>query len=313
MENYITPQKKYFTLDFYLKETYNSKVFKIALNGGFTCPNRDGTLSHLGCFYCSEAGSGDFAGRKEDTLSRQFQTVKEMMHQKWKDAKYIAYFQANTNTYAPIEKLQELFFPAISLDPNIVALSIATRPDCLPEDVLDLFSSLQEKTDVWVELGLQTIHEKTQKALNLGYTTEDFKNAVHALYTRGIKVIAHIINGLPGETEEMMLETLELLNTLPIFGIKIHSLYIQKNTILANIYQKRPFPLLTLEEYTNIVVRQIKRLRPDIVLHRINGDAPGSELIGPMWTRKKLVIMNEIDKTLNQNNWYQGMDYEKST
>lgn len=309
MENYITSQKKYYTLDYYLKETYNSKVFKVALNGDFTCPNRDGTMSHLGCFYCSEAGSGDFAGKKEDTLSTQFQTVKEMMHHKWKDAKYIAYFQANTNTYAPIEKLQDLFFKAISLDPNIVALSIATRPDCLQAEVLDLLCKLQEKTDVWVELGLQTIHEKTQKSLNLGYTTQDFITAVHALSKKGIKVIAHIINGLPHETEEMMFETLDLLNTLPIFGLKIHSLYIQKHTILADIYQKHPFDLLTLEEYTKIVVKQIKRLRPDIVLHRINGDAPASELIAPMWTRKKLVIMNEIDKTLNHNNWCQGMDY----
>lgn len=309
MEKYITPQKKYYTLDYYLKETYKSKVFKVALNGDFTCPNRDGTISHLGCFYCSESGSGDFAGKKEDTLAMQFQSVKEMLHQKWKDAKYIAYFQANTNTYAPLEKLQDLFFTAISLDPDIVALSIATRPDCLNPEVLDLLSSLQEKTDVWVELGLQSIHTNTQTALNLGYTTQDFIASVQALSARGIKVIAHIINGLPGETDEMMYETLELLNTLPIFGLKIHSLYIQQNTILARIYEKNPFKLLTLEEYTQIVVTQIKRLRPDIVLHRINGDAPGSELIAPMWTKKKLVIMNEIDKMLNHNNWYQGMDY----
>ena len=311
MQHYITSQKKYYTLDFYLKETYNSKVFKVALNADFTCPNRDGTISHLGCFYCSEAGSGDFAGNKEDTLQTQFETVKDMIHHKWPNAKYIAYFQANTNTYAPIDTLRSLFYNAISLDSNIVALSIATRPDCLNAAVLDLLAELSLKTDVWVELGLQTIHPTTQKSLNLGYTTEDFANATNALAQRNIKVIAHIINGLPGETFEMMQETINFLNKLPISGLKIHSLYIQRNTILAKIYEKNPFKLLTLEEYTNIVVTQLKHLRPDIVLHRINGDAPGAELIAPEWTRKKLVIMNEIDKVLNQHSYYQGMEYEK--
>lgn len=311
MYEFITPQKRYYTLDFYLKKTYNSKVFKVSLNGDFTCPNRDGTISNHGCIFCSEEGSGDFAGKRNSPLTEQFKTIKDIIHQKWKEAKYIAYFQANTNTYGPIEKLKELYEEAIRLDPNIVILSIATRPDCLSDEVVSYLGELNKQIKVWVELGLQTTNEKNQKFLNLGYNTKDFVNAVSKLRKHNIDCVAHIINGLPNETEQDMLSTAKLLNTLDLQGVKIHSLYIQENTILAKIYQDKPFKLLTLEEYVDITVKQLCLLKPQFIIHRINGDPPRNELIGPEWNLKKFVIMNEIDKKMRNENLYQGMYYQK--
>lgn len=310
MFDFITPQKKYHTLDFYLKKTYQSKVFKVSLNGDFTCPNRDGTISRHGCIFCSEEGSGDFAGERDKPLTIQFNTIRNIIHHKWPNAKYIAYFQANTNTYGPIEKLKSLYEEAINLDPNIVILSIATRPDCLNDEVIEYLASLNQKIKVWVELGLQTINEQTQKFLNLGYSTKDLVNAVNRLRKYNIDCIAHIINGLPNETFDDMINTAKFLNTLDLQGVKIHSLYIQKNTILSKIYEQNPFKLLTLEEYVDIVVKQLCLLNPSFVIHRINGDPPRDELVAPEWVLKKFVIMNEIDKKMRVDNLYQGIYYK---
>lgn len=303
---YLTNQHQYNSLDAYLKHRFNSKVFKVALNGNFTCPNRDGKISNQGCIFCSEKGSGDFAGDPDDDLDTQFNQVKSIIHQKWPQALYIVYFQANTNTYGPIEKLKNLFEKAIKLDPNIVSISIATRCDALNDEVLNYLEDLNKRIPVWIELGLQSIHPKTMEFLNLGYNLNNFQTAVNNLRKRNIEVIAHIINGLPNETKPMMLETIKYLNTLDIQGIKIHSLFILKNTILGHLYLKKPFPILTLEEYVDIVCEQLAHLRSDIIIHRINGDAPLKELIEPKWSIKKLVVMNEIDKEMKARNYFQG-------
>lgn len=312
MKQYINNQHRYFTLDYYYKQKYNSKVFKVALNGNFTCPNRDGTLSSEGCIFCSESGSGDFAGDKELPLSQQFNQIKDILLNKWPKAKYIPYFQANTNTYGPINKIRELFDEAITLDKDIVSIAIATRPDCINDEVLLYLSELNKRKPVTIELGLQTIHNQTAKIINRGYNLEVFKDCVERLNKYNIEIVVHIINGLPFETKEMMLETIKYLNTLNIQGIKIHSLFILQNTKLAQMYKDKQFEILSLDEYVDITVDQLSILRDDIVIHRINGDAPKNLLIEPKWSIKKLVVMNEIDKLMKQKNLYQGCKY-KST
>lgn len=307
MEDYINEQHRYYTLNYYLNKRFNSKVFKVALNGGFTCPNRDGKVSTRGCIFCSPSGSGDFAGNRNDPLNIQFNSVKDIIHLKWPNAKYIAYFQANTNTYGPIEKLRKIFYEAINLNPDIVALSIATRPDCLDEDVLELLNEINKSIPVWVELGLQTIHEETATFINRGYKLNVFEEAVKNLRKINIEVIVHIINGLPNETKEMMLDTVKYLNNFDIQGIKIHSLFILNNTPLGELYTKEKFKILSLEEYVDITTEQLALLDKNIVIHRINGDAPKDDLIEPIWSLKKLVVMNEIDKMMKQKNYYQGI------
>lgn len=303
---YFTDAKRYNALNEFYRQTFRSKVFKIPLNGDFTCPNRDGTLSYQGCVFCSEKGSGDFAGHPKEDLKTQFQTMKQIMTKKWPDGKYIAYFQANTNTYGPLEKLKLLFETALSLDDDVLGLAIATRPDCLPESILDYLEDLSKRTYLTVELGLQTIHEKSLDFINRGHDLDTFKNACMALRSRGISVVVHIINGLPGESADEMVSTARYLNKLDIQGVKIHMLYIQKNTTLAHLYAKQPFALLSMEEYVDIVVRQLEVLNDSIIIHRLTGDAPRSELIAPLWTLKKFVVTNEIDKCMRRMNTYQG-------
>jgi len=305
-------ERPYYTINDYYLKRFKTKVYKIALNGDFTCPNRDGTFSKSGCIYCSESGSGEFGGDKSLPLKTQFDHVKEMMSLKWKSGKYIAYFQANTNTYAPVEKLKELFEEALTLDSDIIGISVATRPDCLPEEVLDYLEDLNKRTFLIIELGLQTIHETTAKLINRGHDLLSFENAVTNLRKRNIHVVAHIINGLPHETKEMMLETLEKVNSYDIQGLKIHMLYILKDTPLEKYYSNTHFHVLTLEEYTSIVAEQIERLRPDIVLHRLTGDARKEDLIEPIWSLKKFVVTNEIDKRLRARHTYQGVYYDYS-
>lgn len=310
MENF-SHQHKYNTLTEYLEKRFNRKIFKVALNGNFTCPNRDGVISTRGCIFCSPSGSGDFAGNKNDSLEIQFEMVRNIIHQKWPKAGYIVYFQANTNTYKPLPELKALYEKAISLNENIVGISIATRPDCLDENILDYLSDLNKKIPVFIELGLQTINEKTSILINRGYKLNTFDNAVKALRQRNIEVIVHIINGLPHETENDMYETILHLNTLDIQGIKIHSLFVLENTELGKMYQEKQFDTLTLEEYVKITSNQIALLKPNIIIHRINGDAPKDMLIAPEWSLKKLVVMNEIDKYMKTNNLYQGKYYQK--
>lgn len=311
MKDYINLQHRYYYLDFYLKKRFNSKIFKVALNGDFTCPNRDGKISTEGCIFCSKSGSGDFAGDKSKDLKTQFMEVSSVIHKKWKDAKYIAYFQANTNTYGPLEKLKKIYEEAINLDKDIVALSIATRPDCLSTETLNYLEELNKRIPVWIELGLQTINEKTAILINRGYKLEVFEKAVNELRKRNIETIVHIINGLPYETKEIMLDTVKYLNKLDISGIKIHSLFILKDTPLGKMYQTNPFKVLSLEEYVDITTEQLAYLRDDIVVHRINGDAPKDLLIEPLWSIKKLVVMNEIDKKMKNKDYYQGIKYKK--
>jgi uncharacterized protein len=311
MINLMNHEKHYQTLNQYYLHKYNKKVFKIALDGGFTCPNIDGTVAKGGCTFCSAKGSGDFAGNRNDSLKVQFESQKQMMNQKWSDGYYIVYFQSNTNTHANLERLKELFEEAITLDPNIVMISIATRPDCLSDEIVSYLSDLNLRMPVQVELGLQTIFQKTANLINRGHNLASFDDAVLRLRKENIEIVVHIINGLPGETKKMMIDTVKYLNQKDIQGIKIHMLHVMEKTVMGAMYKKNPFPLLSLEEYVDIVVNQILWLRKDIIIHRLTGDAPSNLLIAPLWTRKKFVTTNEIDKALRKLNQFQGDLYEK--
>lgn len=305
MFKYSNTNKRYHTLDYFYKQKFNSKVFKVSLNAGFSCPNIDGTVGRGGCIYCSNLGSGEYAGNVKDDLITQFNEVKEMMNKKWPNSKYIGYFQAHTNTYAPVEILKEKYETILNLD-NVVGLSIATRPDAISDECLDYLEELNKKTYLTIELGLQTIHEKTSIFINRCHTLECFENMVKKLRERNINVVVHIINGLPYETKDMMIETVKYLNKLDIQGVKIHMLSILKNTKLGLMYKQENFPILTREEYIDIVCDQIENLRPEIVINRITGDPKVEDLIAPNWLIKKVTILNDIDKELVRRDTYQG-------
>jgi len=312
MFKYSNTNKRYHTLDYFYKNKFGTKVSKISLNAGFTCPNKDGTKGVGGCIYCSAVGSGDYAGNPTKSLTDQFMEVKEIMDKKWPNTKYIGYFQANTNTYAPVHILKEKYEEVLKID-GVVGLNIATRPDAITNECLDYLEELNKKTFLNIELGLQTIHETTTKLINRGHDLNCFINMVKELRKRNINVIVHIINGLPYETKEMMLETVKLLNTLDIQGIKIHMLHILKNTRLAELYEKEPFHVLTKEEYTNIVCDQLELLRPEIVINRVTGDPKVDDLIEPTWLTKKFTVLNEIDKEMARRDSYQGIKTNKVT
>lgn len=305
MFKYSDTNKRYHTLDYFYKHKFNSKVFKISLNTGFTCPNIDGTVGTKGCIYCSNSGSGEYGGDASKDLTTQFNEIKNMMLKKWPEGKYIGYFQAHTNTYAPINVLKEKYESILKLD-NVVGLSIATRSDSISEECLDYLEKLNNKTYLTIELGLQTIHQKTSTLINRCHTLENFENMVKKLRERNINVVVHIINGLPHETKEMMLETIKYLNKLDIQGIKIHMLHILKNTQLDNLYKNDPFHILTKEEYVDIVCDQLELLRAEIVINRITGDPKVDDLVEPSWLIKKFGVLNEIDKELVKRNSYQG-------
>ena len=266
-------EKRYYSLDYYLKQTYGEKLYKIALDGGMTCPNRDGTLGARGCIFCSSGGSGDFAGDRRTSITAQIEAGKAQSIRKHNGSSYIAYFQAYTNTYAPVSYLRSVFTEAIN-HPDIRILSIATRPDCLNDDVLALLAELNKKKPVWVELGLQTIHEETAQFIRRGYKLPVFEDALRKLRKIGITVIVHTILCLPGESREMMLDTIRYLNTQDIQGIKLQLLHILKHTDLADYYEKHPFYLPSREEYYELLGMCICNLRPDIVIHRLTGDGP---------------------------------------
>lgn len=310
MFKYSNTNKRYYTLDYFYKSKFNSKVFKVSLNAGFTCPNKDGKVGTKGCIYCSKSGSGEYAGNVKKDVVTQFNEVKEVMLKKWPKAKYIGYFQANTNTYAPVEVLKEKYEPILKLD-NVVGLNIATRPDSITEECLDYLTDLSKRTYLTVELGLQTIHEKTSILINRCHTLECFTNMVKKLRERNINVVVHIINGLPYETKDMMIETVKYLSDLDIQGIKIHALSILKNTELASLYEKEKFKVLSRDEYIDIVVEQLEYLREDIVVNRITGDPAVEDLIEPSWLIKKTTILNDIDKLMKQKDTYQGIMYKK--
>ena len=308
MENkfkYTIDNKRYHTLTYYYKEKFNSKVCKVSLNANFTCPNIDGKVGFGGCIYCSKLGSGEYAGNPKDDLIKQFEKGKEIMLKKWPNAKFIAYFQANTNTYAPIERLKECFEPFINKD-DCIGLSIATRSDSITDECLNYLEDINKRTFLIVELGLQTIHEKTSKLINRCSTLNNFDNMVKKLKEKNINVVVHIINGLPYETEEMMIDTVKHLNDLDIDGIKIHMLGVLKDTPLEKYYQKHKFHILTKEEYVNIVVKQLEHLDEKIVIHRLTEDPKKDDIIEPTWLTKKFTILNEIDKIMNNENLYQG-------
>lgn len=302
---YSDSNKRYHTLDYYYKNRFSSKVFKISLNAGFTCPNIDGTVGRGGCIYCSPLGSGDFAGKKEDDLEVQFENVKEILLKKWKKAKYIGYFQANTNTYAPVDTLKEKYEKILKKE-GVIGLNIATRADAINEECLAYLKELNKRTYLTIELGLQTIHEKTSHLINRCHTLECFEEMVKKLRKENIDVVVHIINGLPFETKEEMIETVKYLNNLDIQGIKIHMLHIIKNTKLATMYEKEKFPLLTKEQYIDIVIEQLEYLRGEIVIHRITGDPKLEDLVEPNWLLKKFCVLNDIDKEMVKRNTYQG-------
>ncbi|MBR3660417.1 MAG: TIGR01212 family radical SAM protein [Bacilli bacterium] len=302
--------KRYYTLDSFYKEKFGCKIAKVSLNANFTCPNRDGTKGVGGCIYCSSLKSGDYAGNINQDIIEQFNSIKKVMLNKWPNAKFIGYFQAGTNTYASVDKLKSLFEPIISLS-NVLGLNIATRPDSISDECLDYLSDLNKRTYLTIELGLQTIHDKTSKLINRSHSLKEFEEMVLKLRKRNINVVVHIINGLPYETKEMMLETMKYLNNLDIQGIKIHMLHIIKNTKLAKMYEEEPFHVLTKNEYIDIVVSQLELLRPSIIIHRITGDPKVEDLIEPKWLIKKFVVLNDIDKELKKRDTYQGKALEK--
>lgn len=307
---YSNSNKRYYTLDYFYKQKFHSKVFKVSLNAGFSCPNKDGTKGYGGCIYCSKLGSGDYAGKREKSLVEQFEDVKKIMLNKWPNSKYTAYFQANTNTYAPVAELKEKYESVLHLE-NVVGINIATRPDSITEECLDYLEKLNKETYLTIELGLQTIHEETSKLINRGHDLTCFEEMVKKLRSRNINVVVHIINGLPYETKEMMLETAKYLSNLDIQGIKIHMLHILKDTALANLYEKEKFHVLTREEYVDIVCSQLELLREDIVINRITGDPNPDDLIEPTWLIKKFGVLNEIDKEMVRRDSYQGTKYKK--
>lgn len=308
---YSDSNKRYYTLDYYYKHKYGCKIAKISLNMGLTCPNKDGKVGYGGCIYCSKLGSGEYAGDKNKPLKEQFDEVKNVMIKKWPSAKFIAYFQANTNTYAPIEKLKKAWEEVLTYD-NVVGINISTRPDAIEKECYDYLEELNKKTDLVVELGLQTIHDKTSKFINRCHDLNSFETALNELNKRGIKVLVHVMFSLPYETKDMMLDTIKYLSNKNIWGIKIHMLHILKGTLLAKIYEQEKFSILTKDEYVQIVCDSIELLPENIVINRLTGDPKVDDLIEPFWLVKKFCVLNDIDKEMTRRDSYQGKMYKRS-
>ena len=303
--------KPYYSLHAMLQERFHEKVYKLSLNGGMTCPNRDGTLGTRGCIFCSAGGSGDFAADRLLSVTKQIEQQKALIAKKRPVHKFIAYFQAYTNTYAPVPYLEKLFRGAIC-HPDIVALSIGTRPDCLGDDVLDLLDRLNRIKPVWVELGLQTIHEDTARYIRRGYALDCFEKAVKDLRARSLEVIVHTILGLPGEDRERTLQTIRYLNGQPIQGIKLQLLHVLKGTDLALDYERGLFETLTMESYLTLLIACLERLSPDIVVHRLTGDGPKDLLIAPVWSSAKRTVLNELHRRMKLENTWQGRLYHST-
>lgn len=296
----------YNDLNSYLKNTFGCKVYKLSLSGGMTCPVRDGKIHNKGCIFCSSDGSGTFCEKDPSDISAQIERAKQRVQNKIKDGKYIAYFQDFTNTYADVSYLKKIFTAAIN-HPDIVALSIATRPDCLPQDVLQLLENLNKIKPVWVELGLQTIHEETAEYIRRGYKLPVFDEAVRALKEIGVEVIVHVILGLPFETKEMMLKTVEYVAKSGADGIKLQLLHVLKNTDLEAEYLSGKFETLTLDAYIDILIDALKILPREMVVHRLTGDGAKRDLISPLWSADKKNVLNRINKALKEQNVIQGL------
>ena len=303
--------KRYHTWNYHLRHTFGTKVMKISLNAGFTCPNIDGSKGVGGCTYCSSSGSGDFAGNPAQKLMQQFEEVRTRMHKKWSEGKYMPYFQAHTNTYAPVSVLRERFEPVLR-QPDVVGLSIATRADCLEDDVLDYLSELNNRTYLLVELGLQSIFDETGEKINRCHTYAEFLEGYRKLRERNIKVCVHLIDGLPGESREMMIESAKVVAALKPHCVKLHLLHVLKGTPIAAQLEKGEFKLLSLEEYVDIIVSQLEFFSPETIIQRLTGDGAKDDLIGPLWSLKKFVVLNEIDKEMLRRDTWQGKKYRNT-
>ena len=301
--------KPYHSFDYMLKERFGEKIYKVALDAGMTCPNRDGTLGSRGCIFCSAGGSGDFAGSRQDSITQQIEKQAASIRQKRGVAKFIAYFQAYTNTYAPVDYLRKIYTEAIS-HPDIVAISIGTRPDCLGEDILQLLDELNQKKPVWVELGLQTIHETTARYIRRGYPLSCFEQAVSELRKRNLDVIVNTILGLPGESKNDILSTIEYLNHGDIQGIKLQLLHVLKGTDLAEDYLAGKFQVYSMEEYLELVIDCLEHLNPEIVIHRLTGDGPKDLLIAPLWSSAKRTVLNTLHRECKLRHAFQGKQYK---
>ncbi len=302
--------KRYHTLNYFLRNKFGDKVFKVSLDAGFTCPNRDGSISTGGCVFCSPRGSGDFAGSCSD-LVQQFEEVKEMMSKKWKDGSYIAYFQAYTNTYAEVDILKEKYYSVLNLE-GVVGIAIATRPDCLSDEILDLLEEMSKEKYIWVELGLQTIHQSTAETINRGYALDAYIKAVQELKKRNIDVVTHVILGLPGENREEMLQTVEFVANTGTQGIKLHLLHLVKDTKLVQLYEKGQLRIMDMEEYVDLVVDCLERIPEDMVIHRITGDGPRETLVEPKWSLKKWEVINAIEHQMMDLDTWQGKRFAEN-
>ena len=307
MFKYTLDNKRYHTLNYYYKNKFGVKVFKVSLNGGFSCPNLDGTVGFGGCIYCSKSGSGEFGGDINKSLTEQFYEMKDVVNKKHIPCKYIGYFQARTNTYADLDTLKRKYEEVLSI-PDVIGLNIATRCDAISDECLNYLTELNKRTLLTIELGLQTIHEKTSKLINRCHTLEQFDMMVRKLRDRHINVVVHIINGLPYETEEMMLDTIKHINKLDIQGVKIHMLHIIKDTGMANLYLNEGFHVLTKDEYIDIVIKQLEILDPKIIVNRITSDPDKNTLLEPVWLIEKCQLLNDIDKEMKKRNTYQGVN-----
>lgn len=306
MFKYTLDNKRYHTLNYFYKNKFGIKVFKVSLNGGFSCPNLDGTLGYGGCIYCSKSGSGEFGGDIHKSLTEQFMEIKEVVNKRHIPCKYIGYFQARTNTYAPVDVLRKKYEEVLKID-DVIGLNIATRCDAISDECLDYLEELNKRTFLTIELGLQTIHKKTTEIINRCHTLDEFDEMVKKLRERNINVLVHIINGLPFESEEMMLDTVRHLNKLDIQGIKIHMLHIIKDTEMARLYEKTKFHILSKEEYIDIVIKQLELLNSKIVINRITSDPDKDLLVEPKWLCDKCQLLNDIDKEMKKRNTYQGI------
>jgi hypothetical protein len=293
----------------YLRSEFNYKVIKLSIDGGFTCPNRDGTLSSEGCIFCSEKGSGDFSGKRDISITEQISNQIDLSKAKWPDAKYIVYFQNFTNTYGNIEKLKSLYYEALSY-PDVIGLAIATRPDCISDDVYNLLSELNKKTFLWVELGLQTIHSETALLINRCYSLEVYENCIDRLNKFGIKTVVHLILGLPGESRDQILETASFVSKQNVFGIKLQLLHILRGTGLESYFSEHPaeFHYLEFSEYINLVVDILELFPKETTIHRITGDGPRDLLIEPLWSLNKFKVINEINTEFRKRKSFQGMN-----
>ena len=305
---YSFNEKRYHTFNYYLKSKYHCKVAKVILDAGFTCPNRDGKKGYGGCIYCSELGSGDSNVDIGDSLLKQYNANKAIMDNKWQNDLYIPYFQSFSNTYGPLSKIKNMLEPFINMD-EVCEISIATRCDCLSEETIKYLDSLTTIKPIWLELGLQTSNDETGKYINRQYDFMDFKNALDRLAKTNIKVCVHILNGLPHETIDDMLQTVKDIKDLKFDAIKIHMLHIIKNTKLAEIYEKENFNILTRNEYIELVVKQLELLRPEVIVERLTGDPIKDNLIAPTWISNKTTILNDIDKLMRKLDTYQGLKH----